>query len=148
MGRVGERAPSIRGVKKKNSQWKLSSPLFVCVVGAVETKRTESEGGRRRELNKVNDAFEGCSTSLASVVFFFAFFLHFFFPPPFHFGGRRLSVQPDVTSGRREDGLGRRTWQLFSFSIDGECERITGGLNILPGNTTCFAPTLGDSALL
>lgn len=43
VGRVGEQAPSIRGVKKKRKdrQWKLSSPLFVCVVGAGETKRTE-----------------------------------------------------------------------------------------------------------
>lgn len=41
----------------KKTKWKLSSPLFVCVVVAAETKRLELDGGQRRRVNKVNDAF-------------------------------------------------------------------------------------------
>lgn len=127
-GRAEERTPSIRGVKKKkkNSQRKLSLRLFVCVVGAGETKRTESEGEREVEegggLTRSTTHLRDARPREHPFFFFFC----------------TSAAQRDVTSSR--GGKRFRAPRLFSFRVDGECG--TQGLNILPGgSSTCSEPS-------
>lgn len=143
VGRVEERTPSIRVVKKEtasgNCHGHFSSAWWEWERQKGRSQRTGEEGGggwgglgRGGSLTRSTTHLRDARPR--ALLFFLAF------PSASLRRATRRDKQP---RGRRVSGDG-----LFSFRVDGVCERVTRGLNILAGKSTCFAPAAGDGPLL